>query len=217
MGDFSKEFCGGTHVSNTSDLGSFRIVSEESIGSGIRRITCETKMCAYDSFKNQENYLKQTAALLKLKKWDAIQERIEKLLEENAQLKKEIQDVNNKAMMANAESEISKAEVHNGISCLILQMKDGDSSGMKKYAETLRNKMKDGFVFLANETDGKVVFVAASSKAAIEKGLKAGDIVKKAAVICGGNGGGRPDMAQAGGKDPSNLAEAIAEVKTSFN
>ena len=217
MGDFSKEFCGGTHVSNTSDLGSFRIVSEESIGSGIRRITCETKMCAYDSFKNQENYLKQTAALLKLKKWDAIQERIEKLLEENAQLKKEIQDVNNKAMMANAESEISKAEVHNGISCLVLQMKDGDSSGMKKYAETLRNKMKDGFVFLANETDGKVVFVAASSKAAIEKGLKAGDIVKKAAVICGGNGGGRPDMAQAGGKDPSKLAEAIAEVKKSFN
>ena len=84
---------------------------------------------------------------------------------------------------------------------------------MKNYAETLRNKMKNGFVFLANDAGGKVVFVAASSKEAIAKGAKAGDIVKAAAQLCGGNGGGRPDMAQAGGKDASKIAESIALVR----
>ena len=217
MGDFSKEFCGGTHVSNTSELGSFRIVSEESVGSGVRRITCETKMKSYDSFKDRENYLNATAALLKMKKWDGLQDRIEKLLEENAQLKREIAEVNNKAMLANADSEVAKAETLQGLSCLFLHLKDFDSSNMKQYAETLRNKMKDGFVFLANEANGKVVFVASSSKAAIEKGFKAGDMVKKAAMICSGNGGGRPDMAQAGGKDVTKISEAIAEVKKQFD
>ncbi len=208
MGDFSKEFCGGTHVSNTGDLGSFRIVSEESVGSGVRRITCETKMKAYASFKQEEDYLNATAALLKMKNWEGLQERIEKLLEENASLKKQVSEAESKAMAAEADSVLKQAEDIKGLSCLFLKLKDKDSKGLKEYAETLRNKLTEGFVFISNETNGKVTFVAASSKSAIEKGVKAGDIVKAAAQVCGGNGGGRPDMAQAGGKDVSRIDDA---------
>lgn len=216
MGCFSKEFCGGTHVSNTADLGSFRIISEESIGSGVRRITCQTKMKAYDAFKQEEDYLNATAAMLKMKNWEGLQERIEKLLEENASLKKQVADAANKAMANEADSYLSAKQEINGIPTLFVSLKDHDPKGLKEFAETLRNKMNGGFVFVSNENEGKVTFVCASCKEAIAKGMKAGDLVKKAAQVCGGNGGGRPDMAQAGGKDPSHIAEAIEVVKQSI-
>jgi alanyl-tRNA synthetase len=213
MGDVSKEFCGGTHVANTGDLGVFRIVSEESVGSGVRRITCETKMKAYESFKQEENYLNETASLLKMKKREGLQERIEKLLEENAELKKQVNEAEQKAMAAEAGSMKDKAEEINGIQVLLLRLKDKDSKGLKEYAETLRNQLKDGLVFVSNEANGRITFVCASSKAAIAKGYKAGDIAKAAAQACGGNGGGRPDMAQAGGRDLSKIDDAFAAVR----
>lgn len=213
MGDFSKEFCGGTHVSNTGDLGVFRIISEESVGSGIRRITCETKMKAYEDFRREQDYLDDTAAILKMKNWEGLQERIQKLLDENAELKKEVAAEKQKAMLADADAQLSKKESISGLEVLILKQKDMESGGMKDYAEALRNKMQNGIVFLANEGAGKVTFVCACSKAAIAKGLKAGDLVKAAAQLTGGNGGGRPDMAQAGGRDVSKLDAAIEEVR----
>lgn len=213
MGDFSKEFCGGTHVSNTNNLGSFRIVSEESIGSGVRRITCETKMEAYNAFKKEEEYLLDTARLLKMKNYEGLQERIQKLLDENASLKKQVSDAQSKAMASEADSILSKAENINGLNTLFLKLKDKDSKGLKEYAETLRNKLENGFVFISNEVNGKTTLVCAASKEAIDKGIKAGDIVKAAAQICGGNGGGRADMAQAGAKDASRIDEAIEKAK----
>lgn len=216
MGDFSREFCGGTHVANTGDLGSFRIVSEESVGSGVRRITCETKMKAYESFKKEEDYLIDTAKLLKMKNWEGLQERIQRLLDENASLRKQVSEANNKAMASEADSYLSKSEELNGIRTLVLKLKDADTKGLKEFAETLRNKMNGGIVAVANETGDKVTFVVACGKDAISAGYKAGDLVKKAAVICGGNGGGRPDMAQAGGKDVTKIDEALEEVKNAI-
>ncbi len=213
MGNFSKEFCGGTHVNNTNDLGSFRIVSEESVGSGVRRITCETKMESYNSFKKEEEYLLNTAKLLKMKNYEGLQERIQKLLEENTSLKKAVSEAESKAMASEADSILKKAEEINGIQTLILKLEGKDTKGLKEYAETLRNKLNHGFVFISNVVDGKTTFVCASSKEAIAKGFKAGDIVKQAAMICGGNGGGRADMAQAGAKDASKINDAISKVK----
>ena len=213
MGDFSKEFCGGTHVANTGDLGSFRIVSEESVGSGVRRITCETKMKSYDSFKREEDYLNEAAAMFKMKNWEGLHERIQKLMDENASLKKQVNEAVNKAMASEADSYLSRKEEINGLSTLFLSLKDTDTKGLKELAETLRNKMNGGIVFVADENNGKVTFVTACGKDAITKGFRAGDLVKKAAVICGGNGGGRPDMAQAGGRDVAKIAEAIEAVK----
>ena len=213
MGDFSKEFCGGTHVSNTAELGLFKIVSEESIGSGIRRITSLTKMKAYEAFRSEEDYLYETASVLKMGSWTGLKDKIQTLSDDNASLRKEIASWNEKAMMLEADAVVSKAENINGISVLILSLKDKANGSLKAYAETLRNKMNNGFVFISNEADGKVTFVCASSKAAIAKGLKAGDLVKAAAQLTGGNGGGRPDMAQAGGRDTSRIPEAIALIK----
>ncbi|MBR3357681.1 MAG: alanine--tRNA ligase [Solobacterium sp.] len=217
MGEESKEFCGGTHVSNTSEIGLFKIVSEESIGSGVRRITSVTKMHAYEAFKEEETYLYETAALLKMANWNGFKEKLQNLLDENAALRKENAAAKEKAMMAEAAAQVSQAEDVNGIHVLMLRLKDQNNGTLKNYAETLRNRMENGFVFLSNENDGKLTFVCASSKEAIARGLKAGDIARKAAQITGGNGGGRPDMAQAGGRDISRIDEAFASVKEAVN
>ncbi len=213
MSDFSKEFCGGTHVSNTSELGLFKIVSEESIGSGVRRITSITKMEAYNAFKEEEEYLISSAKLMKMANWNGLHEKLEQLIAENTALRKENEAQKEQAMRMEAESQLSKAETINGVQALVLKLQDKPNDTLKDYGEALRNKLKDGIVFLSNESQGKVTFVCASSKAAIAKGLKAGDIVKNAAKICGGGGGGRPDMAQAGGRDVSKIDEALAAVK----
>ena len=217
MGEESKEFCGGTHVSNTSEIGLFKIVSEESIGSGVRRITSVTKMHAYEAFKEEETYLYETAALVKMANWNGFKEKLQNLLDENAALRKENAAAKEKAMMAEAAAQVSQAEDVNGIHVLMLRLKDQNNGTLKNYAETLRNRMENGFVFLSNENDGKLTFVCASSKEAIARGLKAGDIARKAAQITGGNGGGRPDMAQAGGRDISRIDEAFASVKEAVN
>ena len=117
-------------------------------------------------------------------------------------------------MKADADAQLSRKESISGLEVLILKQKDLEAGAIKDYAETLRNKMQDGIVFLANEGSGKVTFVCACSKAAIAKGLKAGDLVKAAAQVTGGNGGGRPDMAQAGGRDTAKIDAALEEVRT---
>ena len=213
MSDFSKEFCGGTHVQRTSDLGVFKIVSEESIGSGIRRITSVTKMKAYDAFKEEEAYLGDCAKAMKMASSVGLKEKIAALMEENNSLRKQIAAQKEKAMRMEAESRISAAEEINGLMVLVQRCTGLENGSLKGYAETLCGKMKDGFVFLSNENEGKLTFVCASSKAAIAKGFKAGEITKAAAQMCGGKGGGRPDMAQAGGKDASKLDAALAMVR----
>ena len=151
-----------------------------------------------------------------MKNWEGLHERIEKLLEENAALKKQVAEAASQAMTSLADSCLYSKEEINGIPCVFVRLKDKDSKVLKEFAETLRNKMNGGFVFVSNVSDGKVTFVCACGKDAIAKGIKAGDFVKKAAQKCGGNGGGRPDMAQAGGKDASLIDEAISTVRNSL-
>ena len=195
MGSFSKEFCGGTHVANTGEIGVFKIISEESIGSGVRRITCKTKMAAYEEYAGTQKYLNDSARMLKMQSAAGFQEKLQQLLDENAALRKETAEQKQKAMLLEADSKLEKAETIGGISVLFLNLKDREAAELKNYAEMLRNRMKDGLVFLSCINDGeKVTFVCASSKAAIDKGLKAGELVKLAAEVTGGKGGGRPDM-----------------------
>ncbi len=213
MGDFSKEFCGGTHASNTGDLGLFKIISEESIGSGVRRITSKTKLAAYEDFKSEEEYLKDTAKLFKMANYQGLQDKIRQLQEENSTLRKQVAEARGKALIAEADSKVKAAEKINDLHVLFVREKDMDTGKMKEYAELLRNKLTDGLVFVTNTADEKITFVCAASKAAIDKGLKAGDLVRLAAEKTGGKGGGRPDMAQAGGRDFTHLDEAVESVK----
>ncbi len=213
MGDFSKEFCGGTHAYRTGDLGVFKIVSEESIGSGVRRITSITKMEAYKAFKAEEDYLISCSKSLKNNNPMILQDKINQLLEENAKLKKENEQAKQKALQAEAESVISRSEKINNFNVIIMDVKDMDGASLKGYAETLRNKLEDSIVFLTSNANDKLTLVCACSKTAISAGIKAGDLVKKAAELTEGKGGGRPDIAQAGGKDISKLPEAINAIK----
>ncbi len=213
MGDFSKEFCGGTHAYKTGDLGVFKIVSEESIGSGVRRITSITKMEAYKAFKAEEDYLISCSKSLKNNNPMILQDKINQLLEENAKLKKENEQAKQKALQAEAESVISRSEKINNFNVIIMDVKDMDGASLKGYAETLRNKLEDSIVFLTSNANDKLTLVCACSKTAISAGIKAGDLVKKAAELTDGKGGGRPDIAQAGGKDISKLPEAINAIK----
>ncbi len=213
MGEVSKEFCGGTHVSNTQEIGVFKIVSEESIGSGIRRMTTRTKLAAYHDFVERENSLRTISEMLKMNSINGVEEKVQGVIDDNAALRKEIARLNQKMMMLEADEMVHSAKNVNGINVIIKKLENADSGSLKALAETLRNKCEDSFVLLANHAADKVVFVAASSKAAIAKGIKAGDMVKLAASVCGGNGGGRPDLAQSGGKDASKIDEAISQIE----
>ncbi len=212
MGEVSKELCGGTHVSNTQEIGVYKIVSEESIGSGIRRITAKTKMAAYDEFKDIQDTLKDIATQLKMNGLVNVEGKVAQLIEEANQLRKVIAIQNQKLLMSQADEMVAKAKNINGINTIILRLDNADSASLKSLAENLRNKCADSFVFLANVAEDKVVYVCAASPKAIENGLKAGDFVKLAASLSDGNGGGRPDLAQSGGKDISRVDEVLTQI-----
>ncbi len=213
MGDVSKELCGGTHVSNTQEIGIFKIESEESIGSGVRRITAKTKLGAYDSFVDCEKRTKRIADHCKLSSVNALEEKVSSILEENAMMKKQLAKFSEKLLMLEADDVVKNAEEISGLNCLFIQMNRDDLSNLKGYGEVLRNKLENSVVFISNIQNEQVTFVCALSKKAIDQQLKAGDLVKMAATICNGNGGGRNDIAQSGGKDLSKIDEVFTNVK----
>ncbi len=212
MGEFSKELCGGTHVSNTSEVGIFKIISEESIGSGIRRITSKTNFKAYEEYLSLQELLESLAADLRVNSISKVSEKLQQVLRENSDLNKEVSELKDKLSAFASEELVKEAVEVNGLKVIISKV-DADNSELKTLAQSLVEKLKDGVAFVYTVNGGKVLFAAACSKSAIAKGLKASDLVKSAAVICGGNGGGRPDSASAGGKDVSKLSEAINKVK----
>ncbi len=212
MGDFSKELCGGTHVANTSEVGIFKIVSEESIGSGIRRITSKTNFKAYEEYLSLQQLLESLADDLRVNSITKVSEKLQQVLKENSELNKTINELKDKLSVFTSEELIKEAVETDGLKVVIAKV-DVDNSELKILAQTLVEKLKDGIAFVYTVNSGKILFAAACSKSAMAKGIKASDLVKTAAVICGGNGGGRPDSASAGGKDVSKLSEAINKIK----
>ena len=213
MGSASSELCGGTHVSNTQQIGVFKIQSEESIGSGVRRITCKTGMLAYLDLLEKENTLKKIAAKLKMNSILNVENKVQQVIDELAEVRRENGQLNQQLLVAKVDEMVNQAVTVDGNQYLFVELKDADSSSLKGMVEQLRDKLTNGFVYLTNVSDDKVVFVVGCSKAMIAKGIKAGDVAKKAAQMAGGNGGGRPDIAQAGGKDVSKLAEIVNSVR----
>ena len=218
MGDASVEFCGGTHVSNTSDLGVFKIDFEESIGSGIRRIQCKTKLPAYNDFKEYENTLDEIANDLKLKSIVGIDVKVKNLIDENNNLRKDLAKLNEKMLLLEANEVVNNAKDINGLKVIILTLNDFNGKALKLYAETLRNKAGDSVVFIANIIEStKVTYVAAVSKSAIEKDIKANDLVKLAATMSDGKGGGKPDLAQSGGKNVAVVSNVVSKIEEIIN
>ena len=212
MGEFSKELCGGTHVSNTSEVGIFKIISEESIGSGIRRITSKTNFKAYEEYLSLQQLLESLATDLKVNSISKVSEKLQQLIKENSDLNKTINELKDKLSAFASEDLLKEAIEADGLKIIITKV-DVDNGELKTLAQTLVEKLKDGVAFIYTLNDEKLLFTAACSQSAIAKGIRASDLVKTAAVICGGNGGGRPDLASAGGKDASKLEEALNKIK----
>jgi alanyl-tRNA synthetase len=215
MGNVSKELCGGTHVSNTSQIGVFKIVSEESIGSGIRRITVKTSYQAYQQYVSEEKILDRALGMLKLTSYEGLNDRLEQLLKENNSLKKTLEKASDLMLNSQADQLVGKAEPVNGHQ-VVVELVSGQAADVKTLAEKVLAKLTDGIVLLYNQNEGKAFFVAGCSAKAISDGIKASDLVRQAAQVCGGNGGGRPDMATAGGKDASKLQQAAAAVRSTL-
>lgn len=209
--EWSRELCGGTHVNRTGDIGLFKIVSESAIGSGERRIVGLTGTGALEYFRKRENALTETAEALKEGDPLVVPERVRKLQEEIKRLKKELQDAKNSRSSDATDSQIIREL--KGIKILATRVNASDPKELRESADRLMERIGRGVVVVGAEMDGKASLAVKVSRDLTDK-IKAGDIVRQLAEIVGGKGGGRPDMAQAGGPNADKLDEAINAVFT---
>jgi alanyl-tRNA synthetase len=212
MGDYSQELCGGTHVRNTSNIGLFKIVSESGIASGVRRIEAITGYSVYEHINNLEKEAEELSSILKTNR-SSIIEKAKNLTDELRDKEKEIEKLNNKLSKNLAEDILNtKIEVE-GINLITYKVNDLDMNALRNLCDELRNKLASGIVVLASVLEEKISFVAMATKDVNAKGILAGNIIREVAKTTGGSGGGRPDMAQAGGKDVSKVDEALSVVE----
>jgi len=212
VGDFSQEFCGGTHVRNTGQIGLLKINGEGSIGSGLRRIEAFTGNYALDYLNQADAELKSIASTLKTTPGD-IQHKVENLARNLKDKEKEIENLKARLSQASSANLIEKAVQINGAQVLIAGVEGVDANTLRQNAEMLKDKLGSAVVMLASIIDDKVLLVCFVSKDLTSKGLHAGKIVGAAAKAAGGGGGGRPDMAQAGAKDSSKIDESLRAAR----
>ena len=211
MGVFSTELCGGTHVENTSNIASFKIISESGIAAGVRRIEALTGEGLTKYYKNLENQILTAAKAAKtdvsglVKKIETMQDEIKALQAENQKLK----DKAAKEALGDVMNQIQNIK---GVKVLAAKVDNVDMNGLRTLGDELKAKIGEGVVVLAAALDGKVSLVAMATDEAVKKGAHAGNLIKEIASVVGGGGGGRPNMAQAGGKDASKIDDAIAKA-----
>ncbi|MBO0994030.1 alanine--tRNA ligase [Bacillus sp. SD088] len=211
ISDYSLELCGGCHVRNSASIGFFKILSESGIGAGTRRIEAVTGQAAYELVNSELKKLGTLADRLKTKPTNLVQ-RVESLLNELKEVHRENESLS--AKMANQEAGeiLDQVEMIQGVKVLVSQVHSTDMNTLRTTVDDLKQKISSGIIVLASSHNGKVNIIAAVTKDLTEK-YHAGKLVKEVAAICGGGGGGRPDMAQAGGKNPEKLEEALNYVK----
>ena len=211
MGDFSRELCGGTHVANTGEITLFKIVSEAGISAGVRRIEALTGTHVLDYYKKMEEELTEASRLVKATPAELL-EKLNHLLAENKALHSENESLKSKMAQSSLGDVMDKVVEIQGIKLLAAKLDDVDMNGLRDLGDQLKEKLGDGVVILSSVKDGKVSLLAMATDAAMKAGAHAGNLVKALAKEVGGGGGGRPNMAQAGGKDPSKLDAAMAKA-----
>lgn len=212
VGDYSLELCGGCHVPNTSTIGLFKIVSESGIGAGTRRIEAVTGEAAYLQLKEQIAILRESSAKVKANPKD-LPAKMDNLLSDIRELQKENESLAAKLSNIEAGNIQSQAETINGVTVLAAKVNAQDMNNLRNMADDLKQKLGSSIIVLGSAQDEKVNLIAAVTKDLIDQGYHAGKIIKEVAARCGGGGGGRPDMAQAGGKNPNELDAALQLVK----
>jgi len=212
VSDYSIELCGGCHVDNTATIGLFKIVSESGIGAGTRRIEAVTGAAAYNQLNDQISLLKDAATQLKTNSKD-VPARVETLLGEMKELQRENESLKAKLGNIEAGSLISSVQEINGVKVLAAKVQGTDMNNLRTMADELKQKLVSGVIVLASVQDEKVNIIAAVTNDLIPNGYHAGKLIKEVATRCGGGGGGRPDMAQAGGKNPAEVDNALKFVE----
>ena len=211
MGDFSCELCGGTHVSRTGDIGFFKIMSDSGIAAGVRRIEACTNAKALEFVQNLAKELSNSASLLKSELF-GVASKVENSLEHNKALEREVNALKEKLALSSVNSMINSAEDVNGVKVLISKLDNVEVKEMRVVLDDMKNRLGKCVVLLGSVVDSKVVLIAGVSKDMTSQ-IKAGELVNVAAQVVGGKGGGRPDMAQAGGTKVEELSNAIAQAK----
>ncbi|WXR61834.1 alanine--tRNA ligase [Peptostreptococcaceae bacterium AGR-M142] len=212
MGDYSVELCGGTHINNTSEIGMFKIVSESGIASGVRRIEAITGLNIYEYINEKEDLLNEVMTLLKTKE-DVLINRVENLLKENKDLTKELTSLKNELASSSLDDILNKKEEIEGVYFISEVLNNMDMDSLRNLCDKLKDKVSNSVIVLANVSNDKVNFIVSVTKDALSKNVHAGNMIREIAKVAGGGGGGRPDMAQAGGKDASKVKEAINKGK----
>lgn len=212
VGTYSVELCGGCHVVNTAEIGLFKIVSESGIGSGVRRIEAVTGRGAYQYMDEQLQLLREAAGMLKSGVAD-VPKRVEAALGQIRELNRENESLRGKLSAIEAGSLSDSAKQIGGVTFLAVQVNAQDIDSLRTIVDQMKAKLGSAVIVLGAVHEGKVQLVAAVTPDLTAKGFHAGKLVKEAAARCGGGGGGRPDMAQAGGKDPAGLPAALAAVE----
>ncbi len=212
MGDFSKEFCGGTHVKNTGEIAAFKIVSESGVAAGVRRIEALTGENVLDYYKKIEDELERAAKAAKATPANLV-EKIEHMMAEIKALQSENESLKSKAAKDALGDVMDKVADVNGVKLLAARVDGVDMNGLRDLGDQLKAKLGEGVIVLASDADGKVNLVAMATDGAMAKGAHAGNLIKGIAGLVGGGGGGRPNMAQAGGKNPAGIDKAVDEAK----
>ena len=211
MGEFSKEFCGGTHVKNTAEIKAFKILSESGIAAGTRRIEAITGDNVLSYYAEVEKTLNEAAKAAKCSTAD-LTDKITKMLAEIKALNSEIESLKSKAAkesLGNVENDIKEV---NGVKVIATKVSGVDMNGLRDLGDQLKTKIESGVVVIASETDGKVNLIAMVTDDVIKKGAHAGNLIKEISGLVGGGGGGRPNMAQAGGKNPAGIDECLVKA-----
>ena len=211
MGDFSVEFCGGTHLDNTAKAGCFRIKNEFSVASGVRRIEATVGLETLNFFDDLRDMANQAAAVLKAKPSE-LREKAEALMAELKQRDRVIEKLRAKEAAGETDRILFGAHEVGGLKVLTATIPDADAARLRQMGDMVKDKEPNVVAVLASVNEGKITFLAVCGKEAVAKGIKAGDIIRSVTAICGGKGGGKPDSAMGGGTDILKLDNALATV-----
>lgn len=213
IGEFSKELCGGTHLHNSGQVGAIRITAESGVAAGVRRIEAITGIGLYNELLAKDNLIKTLSEKLKTQPSNLLH-RAESLLDENKEIYKELEDLKKQSMGDSAANLLAEAKLINGVKLVRAKFDDADISDLRELSDQLKSKESGLINVLASSANGKVTFLISVSDDILDKGYHAGKMIKEVAKIAGGGGGGKADMAQAGGKDASKIDEALAFAET---
>lgn len=208
VGDYSTELCGGTHITNSGQIGAFRILSENGVAAGVRRIEAITGLGLYKKLKAEEDVIHTAAETLKTNT-SGLLNKITTVMEELKATKKELDDLKKKSMSSSVGDMIAETKEIKGVKLITKSFQDYDINDLRNLSDEIKSGNKSVIIVFATETNGKVTFMVSVSDDLLDKGYHAGNMIKQIAAAAGGGGGGKADMAQAGGKDPSKIPDAL--------